>query len=176
MSQCAESVCWLYNCHMTGCADSRKTLQLGWVEHPLITTSCCGMLWYLGMCINCHTLPLSDRTPIPDSPKDTPFEDGTFKLTMQFSEEYPNKPPIVRFVSKMYHPNGEEGVVIQKLSFLLCTLLILWCNQSPLPPLNSVCRWKHMSGHTAEPMESNLRRLFYIDINTGVHYKEFLDF
>ena len=39
-------------------------------------------------------------------PKDTPFEDGTFKLTMQFSEEYPNKPPVVRFVSKMFHPNG----------------------------------------------------------------------
>ena len=41
-------------------------------------------------------------------PKDTPFEDGTFKLTIQFSEEYPNKPPIVRFVSKMFHPNGEN--------------------------------------------------------------------
>jgi len=40
-------------------------------------------------------------------PKDTPFEDGTFKLTMQFSEEYPNKPPVVRFVSKMFHPNGK---------------------------------------------------------------------
>ena len=42
------------------------------------------------------------------SPKDTPFEDGTFKLTMQFSEEYPNKPPTVRFVSKMFHPNGTQ--------------------------------------------------------------------
>ena len=41
------------------------------------------------------------------SPKDTPFEDGTFKLTMQFSEEYPNKAPTVRFVSKMFHPNGK---------------------------------------------------------------------
>ena len=39
-------------------------------------------------------------------PKDTPFEDGTFKLTMEFTEEYPNKPPTVRFVSKMFHPNG----------------------------------------------------------------------
>jgi ubiquitin-conjugating enzyme E2 A len=44
-------------------------------------------------------------------PKDTPFEDGTFKLTIQFSEEYPNKPPVVRFVSKMFHPNGEPGPV-----------------------------------------------------------------
>jgi ubiquitin-protein ligase len=39
-------------------------------------------------------------------PHDTPFEDGTFKLTLVFTEEYPNKPPVVRFVSKMFHPNG----------------------------------------------------------------------
>jgi ubiquitin-conjugating enzyme E2 A len=45
-------------------------------------------------------------------PQETPFEDGTFKLTLVFTEEYPNKPPTVRFVSKMFHPNG-------KFSFLL---------------------------------------------------------
>jgi len=44
---------------------------------------------------------------LPFSPHDTPFEDGTFKLTLVFTEEYPNKPPIVRFVSKMFHPNGK---------------------------------------------------------------------
>ncbi|XP_029439871.1 ubiquitin-conjugating enzyme E2 B isoform X2 [Rhinatrema bivittatum] len=38
-------------------------------------------------------------------PEGTPFEDGTFKLVIEFSEEYPNKPPTVRFVSKMFHPN-----------------------------------------------------------------------
>uniref|UniRef100_A0A915P020 UBC core domain-containing protein n=1 Tax=Meloidogyne floridensis TaxID=298350 RepID=A0A915P020_9BILA len=38
-------------------------------------------------------------------PQDTPFEDGTFKLSLEFSEEYPNKPPQVKFVSKMFHPN-----------------------------------------------------------------------
>ncbi|KAI1725538.1 ubiquitin-conjugating enzyme domain-containing protein [Ditylenchus destructor] len=38
-------------------------------------------------------------------PQDTPFEDGTFKLSLEFSEEYPNKPPSVKFVSKMFHPN-----------------------------------------------------------------------
>lgn len=41
-------------------------------------------------------------------PHDTPFEDGTFKLTIEFTEEYPNKPPTVRFVSKMFHPNGKH--------------------------------------------------------------------
>lgn len=32
---------------------------------------------------------------------------GTFKLVIEFSEEYPNKPPTVRFLSKMFHPNGK---------------------------------------------------------------------
>ncbi|KAG2178064.1 hypothetical protein INT43_003317 [Umbelopsis isabellina] len=36
---------------------------------------------------------------------ETPFEDGTFKLVLQFDETYPNKPPSVKFVSKMFHPN-----------------------------------------------------------------------
>jgi len=38
-------------------------------------------------------------------PHDTPFEDGTFRLTLSFTEEYPNKAPVVKFVSKMFHPN-----------------------------------------------------------------------
>ncbi|KAA3672991.1 hypothetical protein P879_10973 [Paragonimus westermani] len=35
----------------------------------------------------------------------TQFADGIFKLTMEFTENYPNVPPTVRFVSKMFHPN-----------------------------------------------------------------------
>ena len=38
-------------------------------------------------------------------PEDTPWEGGTFKLTIAFSEEYPNKAPVVKFVTKMFHPN-----------------------------------------------------------------------
>lgn len=34
------------------------------------------------------------------------FISGTFRLTMEFTEEYPNKPPVVKFISKMFHPNG----------------------------------------------------------------------
>jgi len=36
---------------------------------------------------------------------DTLFEDGTFKLLLTFDESYPNKPPTVKFLSRMFHPN-----------------------------------------------------------------------
>jgi Ubiquitin-conjugating enzyme len=38
-------------------------------------------------------------------PDDTPWEGGTFKLLLEFTEDYPNKPPAVRFLSKIFHPN-----------------------------------------------------------------------
>lgn len=54
-------------------------------------------------------------SPLPDNvmtwnaviigPAETPFEDGTFKLVLQFDEQYPNKPPNVKFISEMFHPN-----------------------------------------------------------------------
>ena len=45
-------------------------------------------------------------------PENTPFEDGTFKLKMVFTEEYPNKPPLVKFISAMFHPNGMSDCVL----------------------------------------------------------------
>ena len=47
-------------------------------------------------------------------PNETPFEDGTFKLNLQFSEEYPKRPPVVKFLSKMFHPNifEEDGQLL----------------------------------------------------------------
>jgi ubiquitin-conjugating enzyme E2 A len=55
---------------------------------------------------------ISFAHPVFDSPDDTPFEDGIFKLTLNFDETYPNKPPQVKFNSKMFHPNGSLAVQI----------------------------------------------------------------
>ncbi len=38
-------------------------------------------------------------------PLDTIWEGGTFRLQIDFDEEYPNKPPILQFKTKMFHPN-----------------------------------------------------------------------
>ena len=38
-------------------------------------------------------------------PEDTPWEDGCFQLKLEFTSEYPDKAPVVKFITKIYHPN-----------------------------------------------------------------------
>ena len=38
-------------------------------------------------------------------PEDTPWDGGCFKLTLTFSEEYPNKPPVAHMNTSVFHPN-----------------------------------------------------------------------
>ncbi|CBK22917.2 uncharacterized protein [Blastocystis hominis] len=38
-------------------------------------------------------------------PDDSPFEHGYFKLFVHLSPEYPFKPPVVKFMTPVYHPN-----------------------------------------------------------------------
>merc|ERR1712100_852417 len=41
---------------------------------------------------------------IPGKEK-TPWEGGLFKLTLEFTEDYPSKPPKCKFVPPLFHPN-----------------------------------------------------------------------
>lgn len=82
-------------------------------------------------------------------PHDTPFEDGTFKLTLVFTEDYPNKPPVVRFVSKMFHPNvyADGGICLDILqnrwsptydvSAILTSIQSLLHDPNPNSPANN---------------------------------------
>eukprot|EP01063_Lacrimia_lanifica_P029319 TRINITY_DN4448_c0_g1_i1.p2 TRINITY_DN4448_c0_g1~~TRINITY_DN4448_c0_g1_i1.p2 ORF type:complete len:266 (+),score=123.98 TRINITY_DN4448_c0_g1_i1:45-842(+) len=38
-------------------------------------------------------------------PKETPYETGIFHATLTFTEEFPMKPPELKFVSEFWHPN-----------------------------------------------------------------------
>ncbi|GAM26143.1 hypothetical protein SAMD00019534_093180, partial [Acytostelium subglobosum LB1] len=38
-------------------------------------------------------------------PPETPYEGGYFKAILTFTPEYPNKPPKMKFISEMWHPN-----------------------------------------------------------------------
>ncbi|KAK9163558.1 hypothetical protein Syun_004460 [Stephania yunnanensis] len=39
-------------------------------------------------------------------PDETPWEGGVFTLRLIFGDNYPEKPPRVRFTSEIFHPNG----------------------------------------------------------------------
>uniref|UniRef100_A0A023F9P6 Ubiquitin-conjugating enzyme E2-18 kDa n=1 Tax=Triatoma infestans TaxID=30076 RepID=A0A023F9P6_TRIIF len=41
-------------------------------------------------------------------PENPPFNKGAFKIEIQFPNEYPFKPPRIRFKTKIYHPNIDE--------------------------------------------------------------------
>ncbi|KAM5169259.1 ubiquitin-conjugating enzyme E2 B isoform 3-T3 [Callospermophilus lateralis] len=73
-------------------------------------------------------------------PEGTPFEDGTFKLVIEFSEEYPNKPPTVRFLSKMFHPNDilqNRWSPTYDVSSILTSIQSLLDEPNPNSPANS---------------------------------------
>jgi ubiquitin-conjugating enzyme E2 G2 len=40
-------------------------------------------------------------------PEGTPFEGGVFEAELKFPEDYPLKPPEMRFLDRMWHPNGK---------------------------------------------------------------------
>ncbi|KAK8814055.1 hypothetical protein WA538_000406 [Blastocystis sp. DL] len=51
-------------------------------------------------------------------PDDSPWEGGMFALQLRFTDDYPSSPPIVRFLTQVFHPNGRN-----------------------LPPLQAQCFW-----------------------------------
>lgn len=65
------------------------------------------MTWYVSLMrrAGLGLLKRRFRNAVIIGPADTPFEDGTFRLVMHFEEQYPNKPPGVKFISQMFHPN-----------------------------------------------------------------------
>ncbi|KAJ4455454.1 putative Ubiquitin-conjugating enzyme E2 2 [Paratrimastix pyriformis] len=82
-------------------------------------------------------------------PEETPWEGGTFRLTLQFTEEYPNKAPVVKFVSRMFHPNiyNDGGICldilqnqwspIYDISAILTSIQSLLTDPNPNSPANS---------------------------------------
>ena len=63
-------------------------------------------------------------------PADSPYQGGTFKLAIQFPADYPFRPPYVKFLTKIYHPNINA-------SGLIC-LDILKTNWSPVLTIGKV--------------------------------------
>ena len=57
----------------------------------------------------CHMIRVNDDVhhiyALLVGPKNTPYEGGIFHLDIRFPNEYPFRPPRVKFLTKIYHPN-----------------------------------------------------------------------
>ena len=65
-------------------------------------------------------------------PDDSIWEGGVFNLIIEFSEDYPNKAPKVKFVTNMFHPNiyNDGSICLDILSHMwspvydVCSILL----------------------------------------------------
>ena len=80
-------------------------------------------------------------------PKQTPFEGGIFNLLIILPQNYPFKPPIVTFLTKIFHPNiGYKGSIcldilkkewspVLTISKILLSIVSLLNEPNPNDPL-----------------------------------------
>ncbi|XP_029576551.1 uncharacterized protein LOC115166826 isoform X1 [Salmo trutta] len=118
-------------------------------------------------------------------PPETPYEDGVFELYCQFGADYPVKPPLVRFVTPVYHCNVNSvgrichnifdrsynaHITMREILDAVYGLLIV---PEPQDPLDSILAEEYMTsrekyeeeakknteevaGHSLDDMEKNL--------------------
>ncbi|KAA8492100.1 Ubiquitin-conjugating enzyme E2 2 [Porphyridium purpureum] len=82
-------------------------------------------------------------------PSETPWEGGVYSLRLTFTEQYPEKPPRVRFTCEMFHPNVySDGTLcldiiqdkwspIYTVNSILTSIQSLLTDPNPLSPANT---------------------------------------
>ena len=82
-------------------------------------------------------------------PRDTIWEGAVLKLSMKFTEEYPKTPPMVKFLTRVYHPNvyndgricidilDRQWTPIYDVCSILTSLQSLLTDPNPASPANT---------------------------------------
>lgn len=103
---------------------------------------------------NCSAGPISDSKLDKWSgtiigPKGTPYEGGIFNLDISFPTNYPFRPPNIKFITKVYHPNIDRygnicldilkdqwspALSISKVLLSICSLM---ADPNPNDPLDA---------------------------------------
>ena len=88
------------------------------------------------------------RKAIMQGPPDTPYEDFKYDLELKFDDSYPMKPPSVKFISQIYHPNiykdgricvdilQNEWTPTLNISSVLLSIRSLLMDPNPRSPAN----------------------------------------
>mmetsp|Transcript_9756 Transcript_9756/g.14394 ORF Transcript_9756/g.14394 Transcript_9756/m.14394 type:complete len:178 (-) Transcript_9756:60-593(-) len=101
----------------------------------------------------CRAVPQPNNLMIWDAilygPEDTIWEGGAFQIKLEFTPEYPNKPPKVKFITKIFHPNVyDTGLIcldilqnqwspIYDVTSILTSIQLLLTEPNPKSPANA---------------------------------------
>ena len=84
-------------------------------------------------------------------PADSPFENLKFKLTIDMEEDYPQKPPKIRFKTRMYHPNiNNNGTVC------LDMLKNNWNPSFTIPQVLTALSWLLVNPNPDDPLSPGI--------------------
>lgn len=110
---------------------------------------------------------------IMEGPKQSPYENGTFKLELFLPEEYPMSPPKVRFLTKVYHPNIDKlgricldilkdkwSPALQIRTVLLSIQALLGAPNPDDPLANDVAQYWKEDEKAAIEMASNWTKIY----------------